>query len=443
MSVSERSGDNSGVPPSVSDAERAAEVLVAAGVSRVVLFGSVARGDQTVRSDIDLVAIYDDLDYDQREDLIETLQEAAGEASGYPVELVVTDRPEWKVRTEGIQTSTERRVASYGRVLVDRPAAGVDWDKPMVAATNDLEEARSTLGAVDWAVMQLRSYRLGAIKNRRDPDEYWTALLWACAAAYAAVADSVRALIHLAAVPGSTTWGHDIDELLGRLVEPHRTNFHLLLRPPDPYVIGMWREKTIPDWSEYPRPRPTRDGHKPAVRLVEALAWAACRAALYADAHIPAEENAGRIGWANSPTYRLIESWRTTTYEPADSSVTTAGVISPLCTETHPDIPRSPAGCPPTAWRCSSSTAPCPRAGRPLGRNPRRLPQDLIRPPQLTVLPPQPLQLRQLIRTQPSPQTLITLSLANPPTQRLRRTAELGSDRTDRRPLRTVLPPLL
>lgn len=52
--------------PSVGDAERAAEALAAAGVCEVWLHGSVARGAAGPGSDIDLVAIYPDLDYRQR-----------------------------------------------------------------------------------------------------------------------------------------------------------------------------------------------------------------------------------------------------------------------------------------------------------------------------------------------------------------------------------------
>ena len=52
--------------PSRADAERAAALLVSAGVSRVMLFGSVARGEAAEDSDLDLVAIYDDLNYTER-----------------------------------------------------------------------------------------------------------------------------------------------------------------------------------------------------------------------------------------------------------------------------------------------------------------------------------------------------------------------------------------
>ena len=47
----------------MDDARRAADELIAAGAGRVLLFGSLARGEQRGASDIDLVAVYDDLDY--------------------------------------------------------------------------------------------------------------------------------------------------------------------------------------------------------------------------------------------------------------------------------------------------------------------------------------------------------------------------------------------
>jgi outer membrane murein-binding lipoprotein Lpp len=54
---------------------------------------------------------------------------------------------------------------------------------------------------------------------------------------------------------------------------------------------------------------------------------------------------------------------------------------------------------------------------------------------QLAILTTQHLQLRQLIRGQTRPNTLITLSLTNPPPQSLRRATHFLSNRTDRHPL--------
>ena len=110
-----------GKPPCRADAERAAALLVTAGVSRVMLFGSVARGEATAGSDIDLVAIYDDLDYSERFARKQDLSRLAEAEVGCPVDVLVTDRPEWKVRTERVPTSLESRVARS--VLSNSPAA--------------------------------------------------------------------------------------------------------------------------------------------------------------------------------------------------------------------------------------------------------------------------------------------------------------------------------
>ena len=72
--------------PTMDDAQRAADALVAAGVGEVWLYGSVARGEQHPGSDIDLVAILDDLDYRSRlsvtQDLLTRHDLATGDPTG-------------------------------------------------------------------------------------------------------------------------------------------------------------------------------------------------------------------------------------------------------------------------------------------------------------------------------------------------------------------------
>ena len=104
------------VAPTLADAERAAAALVGAGVGRVVLFGSVARGDATERSDIDLVAIFDDLDYGERWERRCELMRLAADAAGHSVDVSVTDRAEWAMRTSRVRTSFEGRAARDGVV---------------------------------------------------------------------------------------------------------------------------------------------------------------------------------------------------------------------------------------------------------------------------------------------------------------------------------------
>ena len=96
--------------PTLADAATAAEALVAGGAEEVLVFGSVARGDAGAGSDIDLVALFADIEYSQRRRLKSRLEEAAMAAVGrWPVQVVVTDRLEWRARVENVSSSFESR----------------------------------------------------------------------------------------------------------------------------------------------------------------------------------------------------------------------------------------------------------------------------------------------------------------------------------------------
>ena len=53
--------------------------------ARVLLFGSAARGEATAESDVDLVVIFDDLDYRYRQEIEAKLQGDDRPAIGCPV----------------------------------------------------------------------------------------------------------------------------------------------------------------------------------------------------------------------------------------------------------------------------------------------------------------------------------------------------------------------
>ena len=234
-----------GAAPDRAAAERAAAALADAGVARVVLFGSVASGDAGERSDIDLLAIYDDLEYTQRWERRWELASAAAAAAGHPIDVVVTDRPEWKVRTERVNTSLESRAAHQGVILVDRPPGVVNWDKEMVMPV----------------------------------DEYQVRLLRACGEAHGVVEASIKPLIHLAAAPGAEAWGHDIAEVCDQLVEPHRSALVALLKPHNPE--GISRRHVLARYQA--------EGHGPAAtpEMVTELTRTACRIATYVTDRFP------------------------------------------------------------------------------------------------------------------------------------------------------------
>ncbi len=131
--------------PTLADAQAAADALAKAGAAQVLVFGSVARGEATPYSDIDLVAVFDDLgDYSQRHDLKRTLREAAEGVANRSVDVTVTDRPEWRWRTESVSASFEAKIAAGARMLVDRsPVAEVHWDKEIGRPVSNLSEAQT------------------------------------------------------------------------------------------------------------------------------------------------------------------------------------------------------------------------------------------------------------------------------------------------------------
>lgn len=147
-------------------AQQAADELVSVGVGRVLLFGSVARGEATERSDIDLVAIFDDLgDYRTRAQRRCALEEKARRASGCPVDVMVTDAPEWAVRTTAVPCSMEARVAGDSVELADAGShAGIDWHKEIGLPADPTAEMESRFSDISRALLRL--------KRHFRPDEY-------------------------------------------------------------------------------------------------------------------------------------------------------------------------------------------------------------------------------------------------------------------------------
>ena len=157
--------------PTAREAQQAADRLAAAGAGRVLLFGSVARGRASADSDIDLVAIFDDIDYSERHSIRRALCEAAGSVVERPVEVFVTDRAEWRRRTREISASFEAGIASAAVVLVDRPAEAVRWDKEIGLPDSNTDEA---LDRLDEALDRLdeASKALHSMRARLLPDDW-------------------------------------------------------------------------------------------------------------------------------------------------------------------------------------------------------------------------------------------------------------------------------
>ena len=83
--------------PTIDDAKAAGRALTEAGAREVMVFGSVGRGDAGAHSDIDLVAVFDDIDYRTRWRAKLDLARIASDAVGHTVEVWPTDVPEWAI----------------------------------------------------------------------------------------------------------------------------------------------------------------------------------------------------------------------------------------------------------------------------------------------------------------------------------------------------------
>ncbi len=284
--------------PTIEDARRAAEALTNTGVGRVVLFGSVAHGAATERSDIDLIAIYDDIDYSRRREIAAPAQSVAKDAAGFPVDVVVTDRPEWKMRTTQVLTSLEARAARVGTVLVDRPEGIVDWNKEMVMPADDHREALYRLDHVSVALedvlerlkpgtMHARYTELGWLE---EADQSEVGRMLTLGGSCQAVAESaLKALIHLTAEPESHPWGHKIELLCEQLPQPTQgyVTDHLL-HPVPPEQLTIWHR-----WSRYHERGKDPD---PVPEVVEPLIRSVCRLATYTAAQFASEPQARRVG---------------------------------------------------------------------------------------------------------------------------------------------------
>lgn len=155
-------------PPTIEDARAAAEVIAEAGATRVLLFGSVARDEAEEFSDVDLVAVFDDINYSNRYEIAQDLNKQIKSRVGVKNDVIVTDRPEWKARTEGdIPTCFEACVSVDAVPLIDNePSESINWEKPMDLPVSRISEALSRVKDIcsHWGIISL------LVKNPRDDE---------------------------------------------------------------------------------------------------------------------------------------------------------------------------------------------------------------------------------------------------------------------------------
>lgn len=233
-------------------ARRAADELVDAGVGRVLLFGSVARGDCGENSDVDLVAIYDDLDYAERHRRRCRLEAQASAAAGCPVDVMVTDAPEWAVRTSKVPCSVEASVARYAvQIAAADSHTQIDWDKEIGLPDTPAGEMQSRFTDMSNAVIRLeRNLRPDpseiAAADEGDADEhrYREGVRFATAMAEVlAVVESAAKATHIVSLGVAPERVHNIAELLRPQPETIRSAFATLAGSEvDLDRLHLWRQ---------------------------------------------------------------------------------------------------------------------------------------------------------------------------------------------------------
>lgn len=227
----------------MSEACQAAQAVAAAcsDVVKVMLFGSVARGEADEASDIDLMVVFDDLgDYKDRREIRNRLAEAVRDSTPCSVDLHVTDLPEWRVRTEQVSASFEASIVDDLMMLVERPVRrGPEWEKPLRRPATNLEEAGSRFRDVARQLRSLNREMLpdenelvgDALQRQRELKERRRT---ACGRAADVIEAAVKTVIALGGV--SPTKTHDLAELVDHIEPPER----------HAQVIGLVRASSLP-----------------------------------------------------------------------------------------------------------------------------------------------------------------------------------------------------
>ena len=214
-------------PPTVEEARAAAAAIGAAhpDVARVMLFGSVARGEAVSDSDIDLVVLLDDLgDYRDRGWLARRLADAARTAASHRVDVQLSDLVEWKTRTGHVSSSFEASLAGELISLLQRePRTEPDWGKPMSRAATNLAEATNRCRDLRDHLQQLTErlipgrYEAAAEDSARREEYLRNRRRFVCGYAADVIELAVKTVITVAGI--SPAHRHDIGELL-KQVEP-------------------------------------------------------------------------------------------------------------------------------------------------------------------------------------------------------------------------------
>lgn len=290
--------------PSVTDAERAAAALAAVGVCEVWLHGSVARGEAGPDSDIDLVAVYPDLDYRQRWERKCELAELARASCRWKVDVFVTDLPEWTIRS-GLVTSFERGVRTLGEQLLPPTGAvdGARWGKEIGLPSSDDQEALYTMDLANQALhtLDVALTWLVGLRTSREDKQLRRQIYLVCRESQMAAEGALKALVHLYGhrPPPDT---HSLGELCAGLPRDIAVSAGRFLEGIDRDGMSRWRSV-----GTYPADYPEEAARAP--ELAEPYTCAAVGLNSYAVGHVEARTGPDPVLDENRAHTAKIGAW--------------------------------------------------------------------------------------------------------------------------------------
>ena len=210
--------------PTIEQIRAAVDVLCNEGASLVKLFGSAATGNAGADSDIDLVAVFDDIDYDERYPQRWRLEAKCTQAAGVQCDIHVTDWPEWKHRVEHVTSSFEAHIAPIAITFFERPPRGVDWGKEIGMPKSNLDAGVQRLRRLHGNLCDMLRYAYPSFAENKpneeqdsdspnyDVIERTVRLSGLCASASIVLENSLKALSTLYGLPPVRS--HNINRLL-------------------------------------------------------------------------------------------------------------------------------------------------------------------------------------------------------------------------------------
>ncbi len=271
----------------MGDARKAAECLNRLlDPAEVLVYGSVARGCATADSDLDLVAIFDDLgDYTSRRELTMRARDAAAAATGLSCDVRITDRPEWRIRTTQCRSSFEAHIAGHATTLTSRPPkTPIDWDKQIGKAATDEQQAADTLAKTAHSLNTILAHLCPSPYETDAPGEgdagfaqsvRRSRLLCVCEHAQIAMEASLQALICARQAPHPEN-ARDICGLIDaartQLDSAQAAQLEAALGPLTPKQASIWRHTSTYPATPLPGADPNTATPEFAAQMAEAAA---------------------------------------------------------------------------------------------------------------------------------------------------------------------------